>query len=178
MSECSNVETRELLPELLHGQLPADTRARVEAHVAECPACGDELILLRRIRSAVAASPSIDLAFVAAAVPAYRARPVWTRVAQAPAFRIAAAIAIAAGSIWLVRRPPDVAPAVAPAVVGQTPPPTPVVATAQTAELPVGEPLADFTEGDLSMLIDELGELDAVTPAEADVDFPSIRGSE
>jgi hypothetical protein len=177
MSECSNVETRELLPELLHGGLPADARARVEEHVAGCVACGAELKLLRHVHSTVAPAPSIDVGRVAAAVPAYRTRPTWLRVARAPAFRIAAAIAIVAGSIWLVRRPSEVAPATAPVAV-QTPPAAPVITFAQTSELPVGEPLADLTEGDLSQLIDELGELDAVTAAEADVDFPSIRGSD
>jgi anti-sigma factor RsiW len=178
MSECSNAETRDLLPELLHGRLPADARARVEAHVAGCVSCDAELALLRGIRSAAAATPLIDVGRVAAAVPAYRARPMWARLAHAPAFRIAAAIALLVGSIWFLRRPADVIPAIAPAVVAQEQPAGSVVATALTAELPVGEPLTDLSERDLSLLIDELGDLDAVTPAEADVDFPSIRGSE
>jgi hypothetical protein len=177
MSECSSVETRELLPELLHDRLPAVERARVQEHVGACAACGSELELLRRVRAAATAVPTIDVSRVAAAIPGHRARPAWVRVVQMPAFRIAAAIALIAGSIWLFQGPADVAPVIPPSVIAELPSTSAVAATSHT-ELPIGDALGELTEGDLHALIDELDELDAVTPAEADVDFPSIRGSE
>ena len=57
MTDCPNVEMRELLPELLHDHLPVAERMRVEAHVGECEACMSELALLRSARRALARPP-------------------------------------------------------------------------------------------------------------------------
>jgi anti-sigma factor RsiW len=104
MIDCPNGEIRDLLPDLLHGRLGAEDRARVEQHVATCEACTAELALLRDLRSTMRRAPAIDAAAIAAAIPAYRA-PVRTR--NWGSWRAAAAIAaIAVGgtSIALLGR--------------------------------------------------------------------------
>lgn len=71
MIDCSNVEIRELLPEYLHDALGAGARDRVEAHLADCEPCRDELATLRLARSVYAAArtPSIDAAAIVRALP-------------------------------------------------------------------------------------------------------------
>jgi anti-sigma factor RsiW len=50
-------ETRTLLPWFLSGQLEAEERARVEAHLRDCAECQSELRLERRLARAVADLP-------------------------------------------------------------------------------------------------------------------------
>ena len=69
MSDCANVEMRELLPELASGTLDAATRTRVAAHVQSCAECASELDMLRLVRDAFAATPSIDTQRIVAALP-------------------------------------------------------------------------------------------------------------
>ena len=68
MSDCANVEMRELLPELAAGTLDASARARVEAHVIACSECASELETLRLVRGAFAA-PAVDIQRIVAALP-------------------------------------------------------------------------------------------------------------
>lgn len=76
MSECTNGELRDLLPELVNGRLDATMRQSVEAHVASCTECATELALLRALRPALLSEPAIDAQRIAAAVRA--------RVAETP----------------------------------------------------------------------------------------------
>ncbi len=69
MFDCANVEMRELLPELAAGTLDDATRARVERHVASCAECASELETLRLVRSAYAATPTVDVRRIVAALP-------------------------------------------------------------------------------------------------------------
>ena len=71
MTDCPNVEMRELLPELLHDALPSAERGRLEAHLAGCALCSAELALLREARHAMARVrvPAIDTARIVAALP-------------------------------------------------------------------------------------------------------------
>ena len=73
MNDCPNADVRDLLPDLVHGRLDAETRATVEAHMAGCADCRAELALLRDLRGSLRRTPRLDLAAIAAAVPAYRA---------------------------------------------------------------------------------------------------------
>ncbi|NBW66600.1 hypothetical protein EBR44_12670 [bacterium] len=52
MHECDNGEIRDVLPEYMHGRHDAVTRARVEAHLAACLVCTEELAFLRGARHA------------------------------------------------------------------------------------------------------------------------------
>ncbi|HEY8795063.1 MAG TPA: zf-HC2 domain-containing protein [Gemmatimonadaceae bacterium] len=67
MSECTNGETRDLLPELVNGRLGAELQLAVEAHVAECAECAAELTLLRGLRPALMRGPVLDTKRIAAA---------------------------------------------------------------------------------------------------------------
>ncbi len=69
MSDCANVEVRELLPELARGALDTVMRTRVEAHVASCPDCASELETLRLVRAAFVHAPAIDTRRIVAALP-------------------------------------------------------------------------------------------------------------
>jgi len=55
------IETREMLPDLLHGKLDASARARVEKHVAGCGECREELEVLRTVKAAAIFAPTIDV---------------------------------------------------------------------------------------------------------------------
>lgn len=103
MNECPN----ERLSGYLDGELPSAEAAAVEAHVAECPACADELAALRELRGLAAglAAPPVSEAQWAAAwdgiagriSPAAPARPrsrLW-RVARAALIPAAAAAVVA-----------------------------------------------------------------------------------
>jgi anti-sigma factor RsiW len=108
MSECLNVEIRELLPEYLNGTLSATRRAEVETHVAACAECADELAVLRLVREAYTeTSPAVDVNAIVAALPRSGARPAMRTPVQrswrrSHAFQIAAAVSfIALGGISL-----------------------------------------------------------------------------
>ena len=81
MSECANVEVREMLPDLLHGALhgalQGEVRDRVERHVAECSDCEAELALLASARRAMAALPvsAVSVASIVRALPLPDRRP-------------------------------------------------------------------------------------------------------
>ena len=61
MNSCMEIETREMLPDLLHGKLDASERARVEKHVAGCEECREELDVLRTVKAAAIFAPTIDV---------------------------------------------------------------------------------------------------------------------
>jgi anti-sigma factor RsiW len=104
MIDCPNGDIRDLLPDLLHGRLDADDRARVERHVATCEACTEELALLGDLRSTIRRAPAVDVAAIAAAIPAYRA-PARTRTwGSWRAAAAVAAIAVGGTSIALLGR--------------------------------------------------------------------------
>src|SRR5437870_551008 len=102
MIDCSNGDMRDLLPELVHDRLAPSERARIEAHVASCEACRAEVALLRALRATMGRTPAIDVASIAAAIPAYRApvRRSWTGLRAAA---VIAAIAVGGTSVALIR---------------------------------------------------------------------------
>ena len=107
MTDCPNANVRDLLPDLVHGRLDAETRVMVEAHLAGCADCQAEHALLRDLRASLGRTPHLDLAAIAAAVPAYRApvRRSWVE------WRTAAAITVlvaGGSSVALLQR--NVAP--------------------------------------------------------------------
>jgi anti-sigma factor RsiW len=61
MNSCMEIETREMLPDLLHGKLDASARVRVEKHVAGCEECREELEVLRTVKAAAIFAPTIDV---------------------------------------------------------------------------------------------------------------------
>ncbi len=110
MNKCTEVDIQEMLPELLHGKLDADARARVEAHVARCESCAEELEVLRTVKSAAVFIPAIDVDRVVRQIPPYRAivpaREVPAR-SRAVAWLVAASLVLVVaggGSLLLQRR--------------------------------------------------------------------------
>ena len=102
MSDCQNVEIREQLPEYLNGTLSASRCAEVEAHLAGCAECADELTVLRLVREAYAESPAVNVNAIVAALPRKSARPAIRSWRRSHAFQIAAAVSfIALGGISL-----------------------------------------------------------------------------
>ena len=109
MSECTSGELRDLLPELVNGRLEARMREAVEAHVASCTECADELALLRSLRPALAREPVIDTRRIAAAVIAQTAgaagrAPARNGIVNRWDVAIAAAALLAAGALGYVAK--------------------------------------------------------------------------
>src|SRR6266567_4578699 len=90
MNDCINADIRDRLPELLHEQLDAETRALVMAHVDGCADCRAELELLRgTYRMLTARTPQVDVARIVQALPARRvARRPWVNWQMAAAATI------------------------------------------------------------------------------------------
>ena len=105
MSDCTNVEIRELLPEYLHGRLSASDRVRVDAHLSGCEECPVELATLRTVRQALDRAPAVDVAAIVRALPKPRrapARAVRRPVSTTRIWQIAAAISfVSLGGISL-----------------------------------------------------------------------------
>lgn len=100
MSDCTNGQLRDLLPELMHGTLDAETQRAVEAHVAACPECAEELALLRALRPALSRGPTVDVQRIAVAVNARTTRaPLRSRWRAPFRIAIAAAALLAVGGI-------------------------------------------------------------------------------
>jgi anti-sigma factor RsiW len=59
-SELLCVETRALLGSLLEGELGPAERARIERHVASCPACAHELAIAERAAAALRDLPEAE----------------------------------------------------------------------------------------------------------------------
>ena len=110
MNKCTEIDIREMLPDLLHGKLDADARARVEAHVASCEACTEELEVLRKVKSAAVFVPAIDVDRVVRQIPPYRRMVPALEVparSRAVAWLVAASLILvvaAGGSVLLQQR--------------------------------------------------------------------------
>ena len=193
MNNCMDTEIQEMLPDLLHRTLAADTRARVEAHVASCEQCREELAVLRTVKAAAVFAPIINVDQVVRQIPPYQKivpaveRPATTRVVS---WLVAATMAIAViggGSLVLARR--DVpnnrsAAAIADPPVSipspTAPEPTSTSRSGSQSEtnLPVAAPhthalalAADvdgLSDGNLEQLMTEMAQFDALPATEAD----------
>ena len=193
MNNCMETEIQEMLPDLLHGTLAADTRARVEAHVALCEQCREELEVLRTVKSAAVFAPVINVDQVVRRIPPYQKivpaveRPATTRVVS---WLVAATMAIAligGGSLVLARRDvpsnqtaaanPD-RPASIPTNAGPKPTGVPasgsqpepaVVAVApHTHALALAADVGGLSDGNLEQLMTEMAQFDALPATEAD----------
>jgi anti-sigma factor RsiW len=193
MNKCTENEIREMLPDLLHRTLAADTRARVEAHVASCEHCREELEVLRTVKGAAVFAPVINVEDVVRQIPPYRTivpvveRPTTTRVVS---WLVAASMAIAViggGSLVLARR--DVPNGQTAAVITDPPvsiPSQPVseptgtptsgsqsetrvaVAEPHTHALALAADVGGLSDGSLEQLMIEMAQFDALPATEAD----------
>ena len=203
MSDCTNLEMRDLLPDLARGALAGPSRVALDAHLATCAACRAELEVVRKAHAALSNAPSVDSAKIAAAVARTRAirRDATASVAQARRRRAwniatperrtwlaAAAIAVITGAVLLasnLQRDPA-SPAV-PSPVVQVEPTTPAPATSDPvrpetprpsarAELVMGGGVSDLADADLESLLQALDDVDTDLDVEPAVLLPVLEG--
>src|SRR6266550_1087222 len=109
MNKCINSDVQEMLPDLLHGTLADDARKRVEAHVATCESCQEDLDVLRTVKSAAIFAPSIDVDGVVRQIPPYRTivpgieRPASTRVVSWLVAASLALVVLGGGSVLMIQ---------------------------------------------------------------------------
>lgn len=161
MRDCSNGEMRDRLPELMHNRLTGETLVVVRAHVAECADCRAELVLLEQLR-AVTVAPRIDSARIVAQLPTYGAVPPWRRAIQSARWLAAAAVILAVGG-YAVARDGEAPALTSPTMVAQ-----PAATAETTSELAIGDAFHDLTDSDLAAMVEEIGQLEAVTAESAD----------
>src|ERR1700720_3922913 len=97
MNKCTDSDIQEILPDLLHRTLADDAKKRVEAHVATCESCQEDLDIVRTVKNAAVFAPSIDVDRVVRQIPPYGTivpaikRPASTRVVS---WLVAASLAL------------------------------------------------------------------------------------
>jgi len=89
MTECSNVDVQDLLPEFAAGELPARERESVELHLASCAPCRAELDVLVAVLNARPLPPVMNVAAIVAALPRPAVASMITGDSPAP-FRVIA----------------------------------------------------------------------------------------
>src|ERR1700737_2930273 len=116
MNKFTELDIKEMLPDLLHGKLDAAERAQVEAHVASCEACTEELEVLRKVKSAAVFIPAIDVDRVVRQIPPYRAIVPATQVparSRLIAWLVAASLVVVVlggGSLLMIQKKPTLGP--------------------------------------------------------------------
>jgi anti-sigma factor RsiW len=190
MNKCSDSSIQEMLPDLLHHTLPADARARVEAHLATCDECGEDLKVLRAVKSAAVFAPAIDVDRVVRQIPPYRTLVPGVELPQRRPmvqWLVAAAVAIVlvGGSVLMTRQKATDSLVVGPGVA-----PSGAVAesnTATTIPAPVNSPTSSapstpahthalalaadvdgLSDGSLVQLMSEMNRFDALPASESD----------
>jgi anti-sigma factor RsiW len=185
------MEIQEMLPDLLHRALADTERQRVEAHIAGCESCREELEILRTVKSAAVFAPTIDVDRVVRQIPPYRSvvpgievparyRPLQWLVA------VAAALVVVVGGSMLISRQPSSPPQVVTdtlprSVVSNPDTAAPSGALAVDTQLrsravPVAQPRAlalasdveNLSDGNLLQLMNEMDRFDALPAAEPD----------
>jgi anti-sigma factor RsiW len=194
MNKCTDSNIQEMLPDLLHGTLPADAREQVEAHLAKCDECREDVEVLRTVKTAAVFAPQIDVDRVVRQIPPYRAivpvkeRPASTRAVSWLVAAALAVVVVAGGSLVLIR--PNAGKVQSPVASTQLPQastpkaPTPAVsgiqsvapsaktAVATTGARPRALALAanvdDLSDGDLVQLMNDMSRFDALPASEPD----------
>jgi Putative zinc-finger len=98
-----NEHPHELLAEYLDGELPPARRSEVEAHLASCPTCADEVALAREAREALGALPEVPAPTGLALDLRRRARRP-PRAGRWIAAAAAAAVLVGAGAVVVLRQ--------------------------------------------------------------------------
>ncbi len=187
MNKCMELDLQEMLPDLLHRTLDSAARARVEAHVAECASCTEELKVLRTVASAAVFAPTIDVDRIVGHIAPYR--PI-APVVQAPArsrvvsWLVAASmlVVIAGGGSLLMVQQRQPGARVAPTAVAShqvstssqsvaVKPPVTSVPVTRTLDQPIHTlalaPGVDgLSDGDLRQLMNDMDSFDALPTVE------------
>jgi hypothetical protein len=203
MSECTNLEMRDLLPDYARGALTGATAVLVEDHLMTCAECRAELRLVRSAGAVLGAAPRVDTARIADAVGRSHAirRNATASVAEARRRRALSAGAssrrvwLAAASIAAVVTAAVIAvsdrspagPPQAPVVAQSTEPVQPAPDAAATArpatpraasrvELVMGGGVSDLADADLESLLQALDDVDTQLDVEPAVLLPVMEG--
>jgi hypothetical protein len=192
MNKCTETDFREMLPDLLHGTLAADVRALVDAHLASCEECREDLEVLRTVKSAAVFAPVIDVDRVVRQIPPYRTivpaieRPARIRVVSWLVAASLAIVVVGGGSLVLMQPrsgarpvatygPPDSgrespATAIVPSqtVTPNTNTPTIVDAKPPAHSLALAADVDGLSDVSLVQLMDEMARFDALPATEPD----------
>jgi anti-sigma factor RsiW len=188
MNKCTDSEIQELLPDLLHGSLDDRARREVEAHLASCESCREDLDVIRTVKSAAIFAPVIDADRVARQIPPYgiivpaREQPARTKMVQ---WLVAAGllIAVVGGGSLVMSKQTRTSTGAAVAVgngasgtqssyiVTDTPPIVPVstpdeAAPGHSHALALGSNVDDLSDGNLVQLMNDMDQFDALPAAE------------
>jgi hypothetical protein len=204
MNDCTNLEMRDLLPELARGALSGASLVAVEGHLATCAACRAELALVRTAHAVLGVAPPIDTSRIAAAVTRSNSirREATAAVAQsrqrratrigAPSRRVwlaAASVAaviglsVVASNMALDPAGPELPPAVAQTAEPAAPTPVAPEPTRPAAprpagrvELVMGGGVSDLADAELESLLQVLDNVDTQLDVEPAVLLPVLEG--
>jgi hypothetical protein len=190
MNKCTDSDIQELLPDLLHGALAEAEKVRVEAHVAKCESCQEDLDVLRTVKSAAVFAPSIDVDGVVRQIPPYRAivpaveAPARTRVASWLVAATLALFMVGGGSVLITRQNSSGTSVKAPPVdsgalvaTTQRSAPVPVATPTKIAEpvtpahphaLALAAEADGLSDGGLVQLMNDMDTFDALPGSEPD----------
>lgn len=186
MNNCMEVETREMLPDLLHDKLDAGTKARVERHIAGCEECREELEVLRTVKAAAIFAPKIDVNRVVGHIAPYAKivpevdAPTRSRLVS---WLVAASFLVViagGGSLLMIQQKDAVRPyaTIAPPRVTMSTAPAPIVDPSSGATdvasvdqpvvhaLALGTGVETLTDNDLRQLMTDMDDFDALPAAE------------
>src|SRR5512132_3684737 len=110
MNKCLDSQIQEMLPDLAHGTLDEQSRIRVEAHLASCESCREDMVVIQTVKNAAVFAPSIDVDRVVRQIPPYRAivptveAPARTRVASWLVAATLALFVVGGGSVLMTRQ--------------------------------------------------------------------------
>ncbi|MGH7602799.1 MAG: anti-sigma factor family protein [Gemmatimonadaceae bacterium] len=182
MNKCIELEIQEMLPDLLHTSLDAGTRARLEAHLAGCDSCTEELDVLRTVQAAAVFAPRIDVDRVVGHIAPYRAivpvsrAPARSRVVSWVVAACMLVVAAGGGSLLMIQqnasgvRVPTINQSAPQNIAVNPSPETPTndapTATASTHALALATGVEDLSDNDLRQLMTDMNSFDALPSAE------------
>lgn len=157
MTKIRCADVKDLLPEWIRGELGESDRAAVTAHVSSCESCSEEVELLRRIQAAAFSTPASLASEIKSAVAAEIELDAGVEYGRAGRFDrwrlpVAATVVLALGMALIWQRTqalPEVGP------LGQDP--FAVVWPSDDADVAGVQMLADLSDEDLALLLEEFG---------------------
>ncbi len=160
MTKIGCADVKDLLPEWIRRELGAGDRAVVAAHVSSCASCSEEVELLERIRGAAFSVPASLASEIKSAVAADMESDIGFEYSRAARFAhfarwrlpAAATVVLAIGTALIWQRTqalPEVGP------LGQDP--FAVLWPSDDADVAGVPMLADLSDEDLALLLEELG---------------------
>ena len=190
MNKCIETEIQEMLPDLAHGSLDGRERRRVEAHLATCESCREDLDVIRTVKSAAVFAPTIDVEGVVRHIPPYRTilpaveKPARTKMVQWLVAAAALVAVVGGGSVIVGNQLRNASRPVAvvepesskgrtltptapnKASPAPTPTATAVASQPQPQVLALSTDLDDLSDGNLVQLMNEMDQFDALPAVE------------